>query len=290
MDTIMYYICYSLGYIMKWCWELVGNYGVVIILFTLATKIVLLPVSVWVHKNSIRIVKIQPQINRLKAKLYGDREHIAEEQTKLYKEVHYSPFANSIPLLIQLILLAAVVYIIKQPLTHILRLDADTIRLLAEVIGVDAGEGQLAIVKAAADGGFASLVTADPSLASAVEAIRGLDMSFCGFDLGVEAWGVWGVYTHPVLGDNGLLAPISDRPAPLTERDQGGLRGRRGAVSAQLRLDRVGNGGGGHGHRVCHVLHDGAYALALVLGTAPLLHHLGGCAGRGAGSVLCYGL
>lgn len=225
MDTIMYYICYPLGYIMKWCWELVGNYGVAIILFTLATKIVLLPVSVWVHKNSIRMVKIQPQINRLKAKFYGDREHIAEEQTKLYKEVHYSPFANSIPLLIQLILLAAVVYIIKQPLTHILRLDADTIRLLAEAIGVDAGEGQLAIVKAAADGGFASLVTADPSLASAVEAIRGLDMSFCGFDLGVEAWGVWGLYTLvPLLaGAFSFLLCVVQNKINILQVDQGKL-------------------------------------------------------------------
>ena len=51
MDNVMYYICYPLGYIMKWCRELVGNYGLAIILFTLVTKLVILPVSVWVHKN-----------------------------------------------------------------------------------------------------------------------------------------------------------------------------------------------------------------------------------------------
>ena len=37
MDNVMYYICYPLGYIMKWCRELVGNYGLAIILFTLMT-------------------------------------------------------------------------------------------------------------------------------------------------------------------------------------------------------------------------------------------------------------
>ena len=46
MDAIMYYICIPLGYLMKWCWQLVENYGVAIILFTLATKLVLLPLSV----------------------------------------------------------------------------------------------------------------------------------------------------------------------------------------------------------------------------------------------------
>ena len=195
MDTVMYYICYPLGYIMKWCRELVGNYGLAVILFTLATKIVMLPVSVWVHKNSIRMVSIQPQINRLKAKFYGDREHIAEEQTKLYKQVGYSPFANSLPLLIQLLLLAAVVYIIKQPLTHVLRLDADTIRTLADALGVSVKDGQLDIVRAAAEGRFAELAAGSPSLADAVNAIRALDLSFCGLDLGVEASDVWGVYT-----------------------------------------------------------------------------------------------
>ena len=50
---IMYYICIPFGYLMKWCWQIVGNYGWAIVLFTLATKIVLLPFSVWVHKNSI---------------------------------------------------------------------------------------------------------------------------------------------------------------------------------------------------------------------------------------------
>ena len=154
MDNVMYYICYPLGYIMKWCREQVGNYGLAIILFTLVTKLVILPVSVWVHKNSIRMVSIQPQINRLKAKFYGDRERIAEEQTALYRQVGYNPFANSIPLLIQLLLLAAVVYIIKQPLTHVLRLDGSTIRALADALGVSAKEGQLEIVRAAAEGRF----------------------------------------------------------------------------------------------------------------------------------------
>lgn len=225
MDIIMYYICYPLGYIMKWCRELVGNYGLAIILFTLATKLILLPVSVWVHKNSIRMVRIQPQINRLKAKFYGDREHIAEEQTKLYKEVHYSPFANSIPLLLQLFLLAAVVYIIKQPLTHVLRLDSETIQALANAISVDAKEGQLAIVQAAADGRFASLVAETPTLASAVEAIRGLDMSFCGFDLGVEASSVWGWYIlMPVLaGAFSFLLCIVQNKINILQVDQGKL-------------------------------------------------------------------
>ena len=73
--------------LMKWLWQLVGDYGFAIILFTLATKLVLLPVSVWIHKNSIQMVKIQPDINMIKVKYYGDSDTIADEQAKLFKKV-----------------------------------------------------------------------------------------------------------------------------------------------------------------------------------------------------------
>ena len=60
MGSVLYYICIPLGYLIKWCTALVGNYGLAIVLFTLATKLVLLPLSVWIQKNSILMVKIQP--------------------------------------------------------------------------------------------------------------------------------------------------------------------------------------------------------------------------------------
>ena len=93
MDNVMYYICYPLGYIMKWCREQVGNYGLAIILFTLVTKLVILPVSVWVHKNSIRMVSIQPQINRLKAAATGA---VMDELENYKKQTVEIPFGNLI--------------------------------------------------------------------------------------------------------------------------------------------------------------------------------------------------
>ena len=53
MNTVLQYICVPLGYLMKWCWQLIPNYGLAIILFTLATKVILLPLSIWIQKNSI---------------------------------------------------------------------------------------------------------------------------------------------------------------------------------------------------------------------------------------------
>ena len=113
------YLCIPFGYLMKWCWQLVGDYGTAIILFTLLTKIVLMPISVWIQKNSILMVKIQPEINFLKANNYGNLDAIADGQAKIYKKAHYHPLITIIPLILQVILLLAVVEIIENPAQYL---------------------------------------------------------------------------------------------------------------------------------------------------------------------------
>lgn len=103
----------AMAWIMKQCYTLCGNYGVAVILFTFITKIILLPVSVWVQKNSIKMVKIQPNINFLKVRHFGDADAIAEGQNKLFRQAGYHPLASIVPTVIQLVLLMAVIAAIK---------------------------------------------------------------------------------------------------------------------------------------------------------------------------------
>ena len=108
-----------LGWIMKLCYNIVGNYGVAIILFTFISKIILLPISIWVQKNSIKMVKMQPEINRLKTKFFGDKDTIAEEESKIYKKYKYNPLVSLVPLIAQIVLLLGVVEIVKNPTLYI---------------------------------------------------------------------------------------------------------------------------------------------------------------------------
>lgn len=109
-----------LGKIMRFFYNICDNYGVAIILFTLASKIILLPVSVWVQKNSIKMVKMQPRINKIKIKYFGDKDRIADETSKIYKEEKYNALVSLVPLIIQIVLLLGLVEIINKPLTYIL--------------------------------------------------------------------------------------------------------------------------------------------------------------------------
>ena len=192
-------ICYPFGYLMKWCWELFKNYGVAIIAFTVLTKIVMLPLSIWVHKNSIKIVKIQPEVNFLKVRFFGDRERIAEEESKLHKREKYNPLISIIPLAIQIILLFAVLYIIKEPLTHVLRIDDGVLKQLAGLINVDCRADQLAIVRAVQNGTIAGGFS-DVNINSAIELIKTFDLDFIGIRLDAVTTEVWGWY---------ILSPVA---------------------------------------------------------------------------------
>lgn len=110
----MDYLFRFFGTIMNWCYALLHNYGWAIVFFTFVSKIVLLPVSIWTHLNSIKMIKIQPDINFLKVKYYGQPDVISEEQAKLYKKEGYHPLASLIPTVIQLVLLIGVVGAIRE--------------------------------------------------------------------------------------------------------------------------------------------------------------------------------
>ncbi|MCD8038356.1 MAG: membrane protein insertase YidC [Lachnospiraceae bacterium] len=104
--------------VMTGCWMLCKNYGLAIILFTFISKLVLLPVSVWVQKNSIKMVRMQPELNFITAKYFGDKDTIAEKQADVYKRDKYHPMASIFPLVIQLILLMCVIEVIKRGMSN----------------------------------------------------------------------------------------------------------------------------------------------------------------------------
>ena len=108
----------ALEVVMNGCYAFCHDYGIAIILFTLVSKVVLLPVSVWVQKNSIKMVKMQPEINFLTVKHFGDKDTIAEEQAKIFKREKYHPMASIIPLIVQLVLLMGVIEVIKRGMNN----------------------------------------------------------------------------------------------------------------------------------------------------------------------------
>lgn len=107
----------GLVWLINGCYALCHNYWIAILIFTFLTKVILLPLSIWIQKNSIKTVKMEPELNHIKATYVGNQELISEEQYKLFKREKYSPFGDLIPLFVQLALLMGVVEAVKKGTT-----------------------------------------------------------------------------------------------------------------------------------------------------------------------------
>lgn len=76
--------------------------GLAIILLTLVIKVVLYLPSLSAIRASRQLQVLQPQLQALQAKFKDNREKLAQEQMKLYKESRVNPLSSCLPLLIQI--------------------------------------------------------------------------------------------------------------------------------------------------------------------------------------------
>ncbi len=114
MPSITRLLGIPLGALISVCYRILHNYGLAIALFTLLTKVILFPISIWTHRNSLKMVSLMPELNELKVRFYGDNATIAEETQKLYKRVGYHPLLSMVPMVIQLVLLMGVVGAVRE--------------------------------------------------------------------------------------------------------------------------------------------------------------------------------
>ncbi|MCC8043862.1 MAG: YidC/Oxa1 family membrane protein insertase [Oscillospiraceae bacterium] len=131
-------IGYPLGWIMYVVYLVVNNYGVAIALFTVITKLILLPLSIKTQKSTAAMTAFNPKLEQLKKQYANNPNKLQEEQMKLYSEEGINPMASCLPMIIQLIFLYGVFDVVYRPITHILRIDEDVIdKASAIMLGIE---------------------------------------------------------------------------------------------------------------------------------------------------------
>src|SRR5579871_609910 len=74
------------------------NAGLAIIVFTVAIKVLLIPLTLQQLKSARNMQQLQPLIQELQKKHKGDKQKLTEETMALYKEHHVNPAAGCFPL------------------------------------------------------------------------------------------------------------------------------------------------------------------------------------------------
>lgn len=88
------------------------DFGVAIILTTLALKLLLIPLSKQQIVAQKRMQELQPQIKEIQQKHKNDKEKQTKELMAFYKENKANPFSGCLPLILQLVFLIAIYRVI----------------------------------------------------------------------------------------------------------------------------------------------------------------------------------
>ena len=183
------------GYVLNFIYDIVKNYGLAIILFSVLLKIIMLPLTIKQQKTMKKNMKIQEKSKEIQAKYRGNKEKISPEiQEKmnkeimdLYKSENTSPFSGCLTSIVQIVLLFSIFYLVRCPLTHMIKMEPETIEKYTNEIQAEATENgqkisypEISLIK------LAKQKMADEETSEEEKAIyekMAINMDFIGLDL-----------------------------------------------------------------------------------------------------------
>jgi YidC/Oxa1 family membrane protein insertase len=89
-------------YVLRFIHDYVGNYGITIILLTVAIKLLFVPLQYKSYKSMKMMRVIQPKIKEVQEKYKGDRDRLNKELMKLYREQKVNPLGGFLPMFLQM--------------------------------------------------------------------------------------------------------------------------------------------------------------------------------------------
>lgn len=106
--------------LLIWLYNVIpGNdLGLAIIALTIIIKLLLYPLSQQALRSQKALQTLQPKLDELKTRYKNQKERLAQEMMKLYKEQKVNPLSSCLPLLIQLPFLFAVFRVFTRSLTE----------------------------------------------------------------------------------------------------------------------------------------------------------------------------
>ncbi len=115
------------GYLLSFLYNLINNYGIAIILFTIIIKLILIPLSINQQKTMKKSAKIQEKMKAIQFKYKNDPEKMNQEIMDLYKNEKMSPFSGCLTAIVQLLLLLSIFYLVKSPITYMEKIPTEDI-------------------------------------------------------------------------------------------------------------------------------------------------------------------
>lgn len=122
------------GYVLNFIYSIVKNYGLAIIIFSILVKVLMIPISIKQQKTMKKSTKIQEKMKEIQFKYKNNPEQLNQATMELYKSENMSPFSGCFSAIVQIILLFAVFYLVRSPLTYMKKVDENVVDKYSKII------------------------------------------------------------------------------------------------------------------------------------------------------------
>lgn len=115
------------GYVLNLFYQIIHNYGIAIILFSILIKLAMLPISIKQQKTMKKSAKLQQELKKIQEKYKNNPEKLNTETINLYKKENMSPFGGCLSGIVQIVVILAVFYMVRSPLTFMKKVEPSLI-------------------------------------------------------------------------------------------------------------------------------------------------------------------
>ncbi|MEO9467784.1 membrane protein insertase YidC [Parasphingorhabdus sp.] len=91
-----------LFYLLNWLFEMVGNFGVAIIIMTFIVRGIMFPIAQKQFASMAQMRAVQPKMKKIQEKHKDDKQKQQQEIMKLYKDEKVNPLAGCLPIFLQI--------------------------------------------------------------------------------------------------------------------------------------------------------------------------------------------
>ena len=111
------------GYILNFFYELLNNYGLAILIFSVLLRLILIPITIKQQKSVKKSAEVQEKMKDIQAKYKNNPEKLNQETINLYKTEKMSPFSGCLTGILQIVIILSVFWLVSQPLTYMKNLN-----------------------------------------------------------------------------------------------------------------------------------------------------------------------
>lgn len=128
------------GYVLNFFYELLNNYGLAILIFSVSLRLILIPITIKQQKSMKKSAEVQEKMKDIQAKYKNNPEKLNQETINLYKTEKMSPFSGCLTGILQIIIILSVFWLVSQPLTYMKNLkDTEIYKEYKEKVDQDSG-------------------------------------------------------------------------------------------------------------------------------------------------------